>query len=109
MKIKVIKGGKKLYNETFYNPMVTNNSHKNSVNKSTISYSLKNHEMKHTASLKNFDSPSRLRKGNNINKYESVIERIANSPSPVIKRNRINLNSPDFKKDFKSIINLSKL
>ena len=109
IKFKLIKGLKH-NNESLYNPLVTNISNRTSMINLSKSNSLKNYDTNDTASLKNFYSASRLRKvkdnkTNNINyplRSESIIEKIYNSPSPVIKRNRINLDSPYFKNDFKS-------
>jgi hypothetical protein len=65
-------------------------------------------ETNDTTSLKNFNTPSKFGKGkdiiNNNLRSKSIFEKIISSPSPGIIRNRIdiNINSPDFKNDFKS-------
>ena len=73
------------------------------MNKSTISKSLKNYDSNEIASSSlNFGSPSRFRQGKDSIKSESISGRIIISPPPYVKRNRVNLNSPEFTKDFKS-------
>ena len=102
IKIKIIKGKEEELNiETIYNPTITNY---NSSGKKLSNSNSSSKNSNETFSFKNLtSSPSRFRiRKDSLKKSVSTNEKLINSPTPIVKKNRFYLESPDFKYDFKS-------